>query len=137
MVRAAVTPNDIDRLFGRVPRLPALGTDTMKPTWETNDGAIRLYCADCLDVLPTLEAGSVDAVVTDPPYGIGWKAGTWDDDPAKYPALMAFLVSEANRLVENGWCFVFQAMLNVGRFHEWFPPDFRLFASAKLRANSP
>lgn len=42
----------------------------MKPTWETNDGAIRLYCADCLDVLPTLEAGSVGAVVTDPPYGI-------------------------------------------------------------------
>ena len=38
----------------------------MKPTWETNDGAIRLYCADCLDVLPTLEAGSVDAVVDGP-----------------------------------------------------------------------
>ena len=32
---------------------------------------VTLYCADCLDVLPTLEAGSVDAVITDPPYGIG------------------------------------------------------------------
>ena len=41
----------------------------MKPTWETNDGAIRLYCADCLDVLPTLEAGSVGAVICDPPFG--------------------------------------------------------------------
>ena len=30
-----------------------------------------LYCGDCLDVLPALEPGSVDAVVTDPPYGIG------------------------------------------------------------------
>jgi DNA modification methylase len=30
----------------------------------------RLYHGDCLDILPTLEAGSVDAVVTDPPYGI-------------------------------------------------------------------
>ena len=30
-----------------------------------------LYLSDCLDVLPTLQAGSVDAVVTDPPYGIG------------------------------------------------------------------
>lgn len=29
-----------------------------------------LYLGDCLDVLPTLAAGSVDAVVTDPPYGI-------------------------------------------------------------------
>ena len=41
----------------------------MKPTWRTADGSVQLYCADCLDVLPTLEAGSVDAVVTDPPYG--------------------------------------------------------------------
>ena len=27
-----------------------------------------LYQGDCLDILPTLEAGSVDAVITDPPY---------------------------------------------------------------------
>lgn len=32
-------------------------------------GAARLICADCRDVLPTLPR--VDAVVTDPPYGIG------------------------------------------------------------------
>ena len=29
---------------------------------------IQLYLGDCLDILPTLEAGSVDAVITDPPY---------------------------------------------------------------------
>ena len=32
-------------------------------------GNATLYCGDCMDVLPTL--GKVDAVVTDPPYGIG------------------------------------------------------------------
>lgn len=32
-------------------------------------GDCTLYLGDCLDVLPTL--GKVDAVVTDPPYGIG------------------------------------------------------------------
>lgn len=32
-------------------------------------GAATLYLADCREVLPTL--GKVDAVVTDPPYGIG------------------------------------------------------------------
>jgi DNA modification methylase len=42
--------------------------NNMQPTWQTDDGAIRLYCADCLDVLPTLAAGSVDAVVSSPPY---------------------------------------------------------------------
>lgn len=31
-------------------------------------GDCTLYQGDCLEILPTLEAGSVDAVVTDPPY---------------------------------------------------------------------
>lgn len=29
---------------------------------------VELHLGDCLDILPTLEAGSVDAVITDPPY---------------------------------------------------------------------
>lgn len=41
--------------------------------WTSPDGSIRLICGDCLEILPTLESGSVDAVVTDPPYGIGYK----------------------------------------------------------------
>jgi site-specific DNA-methyltransferase (adenine-specific) len=32
-----------------------------------------LILGDCLEVLKTLPAGSVDAVITDPPYGIDWK----------------------------------------------------------------
>jgi len=38
-------------------------------------GDATLYLGDCLDILPTLEG--VDAVVTDPPYGIAdkWKGG--------------------------------------------------------------
>lgn len=36
---------------------------------------VKLYCGDCLEILPTLEAGSVDAVVTDPPYGVGVNYG--------------------------------------------------------------
>jgi site-specific DNA-methyltransferase (adenine-specific)/modification methylase len=37
-------------------------------------GSATLYLADCMDVLPTL--GKVDAVITDPPYGIGERSGT-------------------------------------------------------------
>ena len=29
---------------------------------------VNLYLGDCLEILPTLEAGSVDAVITDPTY---------------------------------------------------------------------
>ena len=36
-------------------------------------GDATLYRADCMDILPTL--GKVDAVVTDPPYGISAQDG--------------------------------------------------------------
>lgn len=41
----------------------------MKPYYERQ--GIRLYHGDCLELLHTLEAGTVDAVVTDPPYSSG------------------------------------------------------------------
>jgi len=37
-------------------------------------GDATLYLGDCREVLPTL--GAVDAVVTDPPYGVGFKPNT-------------------------------------------------------------
>jgi len=51
-------------------------------------GDATLYLGDCMDILPTL--GKVDAVITDPPYGIlacGGKWGRkdelqWDKEPA-------------------------------------------------------
>jgi DNA modification methylase len=41
---------------------------TMTPYWISHDGQHVIYNGDCLDVLPTLP--KVDAVITDPPYGI-------------------------------------------------------------------
>jgi DNA modification methylase len=40
-------------------------------------GDATLYLGDCRDILPTL--GKVDAVVTDPPYGIGEDGGRFRD----------------------------------------------------------
>ena len=37
-----------------------------------------VYQGDLFDVLPTLDAESVDACVTDPPYGLGFMAKDWD-----------------------------------------------------------
>ena len=36
-------------------------------------GNATLYCGDCLEILPTLP--KVDALITDPPYGIGFQKG--------------------------------------------------------------
>ncbi len=41
------------------------------PTPYYDDGQITIYHGDCRDILPTIEAGSIDLVLTDPPYGIG------------------------------------------------------------------
>ena len=52
-------------------------------------GNATLYLGDCLEILPTLE--KVDAVITDPPYGIGWvprvnnTEQVWVDDKAFDP----------------------------------------------------
>ena len=43
----------------------------MEPTWRSECGRAELWLGDCLQILPTMEAGSIDCVVTDPPYGIG------------------------------------------------------------------
>jgi len=42
------------------------------------DGRAVCYLGDCLEVLPTFAAGSVDAVVTDPPYGLSFMGKDWD-----------------------------------------------------------
>src|SRR5665647_91687 len=46
------------------------------PYWS--DDAVRLFHGDCLDVLRALPDASVDAVVTDPPYGLEFMGKDWD-----------------------------------------------------------
>lgn len=47
------------------------------------DDHVTLWHGDCLDVLRTLPDASVDAVVTDPPYGISFMGQQWDQ-PGQY-----------------------------------------------------
>lgn len=46
---------------------------------EVTGPGYRLILGNCLDVMPTLDAGSVDAVITDPPYGVDFKSSAWDE----------------------------------------------------------
>lgn len=40
---------------------------------------IQLRLGDCIEVMKTLEDGSIGALVTDPPYLIGFMSRTWDE----------------------------------------------------------
>lgn len=38
----------------------------------------QIITGDCLEILPTIPAGSIDAVITDPPYGVDFRGAEWD-----------------------------------------------------------
>lgn len=95
----------------------------MKPYYEEN--GITIYHADAREVLPTLEAGSVDFVFTDPPYGHNnnngdlihrWEAAlgrlpSGEDPPQGRP--IANDGAEANLLIQ--WAFLeFDRLLKPG-----------------------
>lgn len=50
---------------------------------------VRLLEGDCLEVLGELEPESVDAIVTDPPYGIGFAQERWDSTAIREVAVKA------------------------------------------------
>ena len=39
-----------------------------------------ILIGDCLEVMKTLDANSVDSIVTDPPYGLGFMGKAWDHE---------------------------------------------------------
>ena len=60
----------------------------------------RQWCVvtgDCRDILPTLPDKSVDAVVTDPPYGVGFKYDSYDDTRENWFALMDAVMPQVRR----------------------------------------
>lgn len=48
-----------------------------------SNGRSTLHVGDCLEVMRSMPDGSITAVVTDPPYGIGYNALAWDADMPK------------------------------------------------------
>lgn len=54
------------------------GGERMTPYFETRLG--KLYHGDCLEVLQGIPDNSIDAVVTDPPYGWKFMGKKWDYD---------------------------------------------------------
>lgn len=97
-------------------------------------GDATLILGDCREVLETV--GQVDAVVTDPPYGVGFKYASHDDRPEAYDGGYGVwlwnILERCEASCEPGSpIFVWQAQRHIRLFHEWFPRDWRLFISAR------
>lgn len=61
---------------------------------ERGDGW-EMHLGDCLEILPTL--GPVDHVITDPPYGVGFKYASHVDTAEALPALIEGLMATVQR----------------------------------------
>jgi site-specific DNA-methyltransferase (adenine-specific) len=46
-------------------------------TLEDLEG-VRIYTADCRDAMRSMEPESIDTIITDPPYGLGFMGKEWD-----------------------------------------------------------
>ena len=81
-------------------------------TLTSGSSTFRFYLGDCTEVLPQLGAGSLDAIVTSPPYNLGIRYRTYDDTIPRSEYLQwtdRWLAAAAGALSAQGSLF-----LNVG-----------------------
>ena len=108
----------------------------MKPYYSHN--GITIYHGDCREILP--EIGGVDLVLTDPPYGVGFKYTSYVDDEISFQAIrniigslmleqQMLLFMSMKRLFDMprpktimAWCKPGSTRINpMGGFSEWEP----------------
>jgi DNA modification methylase len=79
----------------------------IKPYYENEHG--KLYCGDCLEIMPQLiaEGVKVDAVVTDPPYGINANKMTLGNGKKKFARGDEWDIEKQD----------IEPLLSIGKFH--------------------
>ncbi len=73
--KLAELPTDVDEIPDTPPE------PITQPGEVVELGPHTLHCCDCMDLLRSLPDNSIDAIVTDPPYGLSpdGRARTWDE----------------------------------------------------------
>jgi site-specific DNA-methyltransferase (cytosine-N4-specific) len=80
----------------------------LEPLYETRLG--KAYCADSLEFMRSLKKGSVDLVLTSPPYALHFKKEYGNADQADYIAWFLPFAEQIKRILKEDGSFV----LNVG-----------------------
>lgn len=83
------------------------GLDRSTPPLEERDGLNRIYHGDCLDLLRQTESGTVDLVVTSPPYNIG-KEYESRVELERYISRQAEVIEECNRVLKSSGSIFWQ-----------------------------
>jgi site-specific DNA-methyltransferase (adenine-specific) len=96
---------------------------------------INLIQGDCLEVMCGLPSNSVDAVVTDPPFGIGFDYSgkrEINNNPQDYWSWLEPRIKEAKRILRSGGLLaVWQAQPYMRHFWSWFGDDIHIYCAAK------
>jgi len=63
----------------------------------------KIVCGDCIEEMKSMDENSVDAVVTDPPYGLAFMGKDWDDfEPKEFQEFCQEWGREALRVLKPG-----------------------------------
>lgn len=78
---------------------------------------INLYNGDCLEIMKTLSDNSVDCIITDPPYFVGFKNDFYDDSPELFEEKAPLWFAQWKRILkDNSFLFAFVGVKNL---HKW------------------
>lgn len=89
------------------------------------DAQATIFCGDCKDVLPLLADESVDCVLTDPPYNVGYTYEEYSDAMSDndYFEWQLELVSEYERLMKGGASFLYLHYPEFAARMYWAVPE--------------
>jgi DNA modification methylase len=92
-----------------------------------------IHTGDCRELANLIPDNSVDLVLTDPPFGIGFQYSSgYKDDPETYLDLLRWIIKNSERVVKDGgYVFVFQSMKRIRETWLLFPETSRLFMAGK------
>ena len=100
-----------------MPLVPRSSTK-IEPYWVSDCGRATLYLADCLKVLPILQ-GSIDAIVTDPPYGVNFQYLSYSDKQEGYQEWCASWFAECQSVCKGPIAI----SCGISNLCDWPKPD--------------